>query len=184
FPFISRGGNVLVLQPDGRAHGASGMKGVVGPIAAGIGEIESPRIRHRADLEAALATERAGEPLDRAPVARPPMSHEDAELFAVASDCDPAMLSRRVHDVADVPIEAIDVNAKDVLALAELDVGFCEHRIGDGHQLGLLQPARWLPKAGLAGAVQHETSGGLIGGPYHAFACGVEAEGPNTWHAT
>src|SRR6185312_16181165 len=147
--------NGLVLEPDRRAHGAIGMERIVRPIAAWIGEIEPPRIGHRAHLEAALAAERASEPLDRAPVAGAAMGHEDAELLAVRTGRDAALVFRRVDDVADVPIEAVGADAKQIFAFVEVDLGLGKDGVRDRDHLALLEPLRRLPKPGLAAHIEH-----------------------------
>src|SRR5262249_13264359 len=65
------------------------------------------------------------------------------------------LLFRGIDDIADIPVEAVGSNAKDVFVLVERDVGLAEHGIGYRHQLVLLETPRRLPDMGLAGDVQH-----------------------------
>ena len=94
----------LALEPDRRAHRAVVVERVARPVMLGIVEIEPAGIGHVADLVAALAAERPGQPFDGAPVRRTAMHHEDGELFSVRSNGDLRRVFRLVNDIADIPV--------------------------------------------------------------------------------
>jgi hypothetical protein len=78
----------LALFPDGRAHGAVGVDGIVGPVPAGIGEIESAGKGASHHSEAELAGEQFGMALDAFEIARATVKQEEAGLLAVGANGD------------------------------------------------------------------------------------------------
>jgi hypothetical protein len=78
----------LALPPDRRAHGAVAMDCIVGPIPAGIGEVESAGKGAGHHSEAELAGEQLGMALDAFEVARATMEQEEAGIFAVGANRD------------------------------------------------------------------------------------------------
>src|SRR5262249_30439111 len=80
------GSDRFALLPERRAHRGVGMNGIAGPIATGVGKIESSRKCPGNDFEAELAGKQLGMSLDAFEITGATVKQEEAGFFAVSSD--------------------------------------------------------------------------------------------------
>ena len=137
----------LALFPDRRAHGAVGVNRVVRPVAARIGKVKSPRKCPGDDPAAVLAGEQLGVALDAFEIARAAVQKKKADLLAVGAGGDFARVRRLVHDHAHVPIHAEHVDAENIFATGDRNVGQAQNLFGVFDALFAGDEFRWLPLA-------------------------------------
>ncbi len=137
----------LALLPDRRAHGAVGVNRVVGPVAARIGKVKAPGKCPGDDAAAVLAGEQLGVALDAFKITGPAVQEKKADLLAVGAGGDFARVRRLVHDHAHVPIHAEHVDAENIFAAGDRNVGQAQDLFGVFDALFAGDEFRWLPLA-------------------------------------
>ena len=79
-------GDRFALLPDRRAHCAVGMDGIAGPVAAGVGKVESAGKSAGDNFEAELAGQQLGVALDAFEITRAAVKQEEAGFFSVGAE--------------------------------------------------------------------------------------------------
>ncbi len=114
----------FALLPDRSAHCAVAVDGIVGPIAARVGEVKPAGKSSGHNFETELAGKQLRVALDAFEIARAAMKQEKAGFFSIGAERNSLRVFRLVYDHPQVPIQTEDIDTEDVFSLPDRDIGY------------------------------------------------------------
>src|SRR5262249_10776949 len=121
------GSDRFALFPKRRAYCAVGVDRIAGPIAAGVGKVESSRKSPGNDFEAELAGQQLRMPLDALEITGAAVKQEEAGFFTVCTYGDLFRVFGLVYDHSEIPVHSQNIDSEDVLGLPDRDIGFAQN---------------------------------------------------------